>query len=455
MNLKLHDKIVVTIEGYNHRGEGVTRWQGFTLFVPFTIVGEEMEIEITTVKKNYGVGSIQSISKPSPARIIPRCPVFGICGGCQLQHIDYCVQGEIKTQIVVDALSRIAGMKNLSCIQPIILADQPWYYRNKAQIPVAAQNGKMAMGFYQRGTHWIVETPECFIQQQKNNDVIREIRDIIDILKINPYDERSGSGDLRHVVVRHSEAENQTMIVFVTSKRDFAGKGTLFQMVQERIDTLASLYQNVQSGKSNVIMGTETELVYGNEVIQDRIGPFIFNLSPHSFFQVNPEQTEKIYETVMKFADPQENEVIIDAYCGIGTIALYLAQRAGHVHGIEIVPEAIEDAVINADMNRVGNVSFHSGEVEVVLPRLRNEGVVVQTVVVDPPRKGCEPGVIETIDWMDVKKVVYVSCNPATLARDIKDFNRRGYLVESVQPIDQFPNTSHVEMVVLMSRVKG
>ncbi len=446
--------MTVQITGANHRRDGVCRVNGFTVFVPFAIFEEKIEIELTVLKKNYGVGKIVSLVELSPARVEPRCPVFGQCGGCHIQQMNYEAQCVLKEGVVQEAMVRIGGLGDGEIIQSIIPADFPWYYRNKAQVPVGIQHGKTAIGFYQHGSHTIVETPECFIQQEKNNEVLEKMKELIRTFNIRPYNEQTGTGDLRHVIVRHSKFSKETMLILVTREESFHQKKEFMVAIQKEIPEIQSFHHNVNSKKGNRILGDKMMLISGKETIEDSIGPFLFDLSPQSFFQVNPEQTRKIYELVMEYAAPCEDEVIVDAYCGIGTISLYLSQKAKKVYGIEIVPEAVADAQKNAERNGISNAEFILGAVEEVLPELEKRGIHIDTLVVDPPRKGCEESLIQAITSMGIQRVIYVSCNPASLARDIKIFTGDGYRVESVQPVDQFPQTYHVETVVLMSRAK-
>lgn len=445
----------LAIVGLGSGGEGVGKVDGFTLFVDGALPGDEVEVTVADVKRNYATAILKRIVSPAPERVAPRCPAFAECGGCQLQHLDYQAQLRWKRQQVVDALTRIGHLAEIP-VHPCIGPAEPWSYRNKAQFPVGpgVAGATIAAGIYARGTHRIVDIDECLIQQPLNNDIIRAAKRLAMKHRIAPYNELTHTGCLRHILARVGSASGEAMAVFVTNGADFPGGRDLAAELMRELPSVVSVHQNINARRTNVILGEETRLLAGRETITDRIGRFAFEISPRSFFQVNPEQTEVLYRKAVEYAGLTGAETVVDAYCGIGTISLFLAERAKAVHGIEVVPEAIADARVNAARNGIANAQFHQGEAEAALPWLREQGVAPDVIVVDPPRKGCEPGVLDAFAAMGPERIVYVSCNPATLARDLARLAELGYRTVEAQPVDMFPMTSHVECVVLMSMVK-
>lgn len=451
----------LTIVGLGSNGEGVGKADGFTVFVDGALPGDEVEATVTEVKTNYARGALRRVVTPAAERVDPRCPVFAACGGCQLQHLDYAAQLRWKRQQVVDALTRIGHLAGVT-VHPCIGPDSPWHYRNKAQFPVGmarpdsrggAGTPGLVAGIYARGSHRIVEVDECLIQRPLNNDIVRVAKGLVAKHGVQPYDELSHSGCLRHVLARVGSATGEAMAVFVTNGADFPHAAEIAADLMRELPAVVSVHQNINAHRTNVILGEETRLLAGRETITDRIGRFEFAISPRSFFQVNPEQTEVLYGKAVEYAGLTGDETVVDAYCGIGAISLFLAERAQAVHGIEVVPEAIEDARANASRNGIRNAEFHLGEAETVLPWLRDQGVAADVIVADPPRKGCEPVVLDSFAAMGPRRIVYVSCNPATLARDLARLAELGYRTVEVQPVDMFPMTSHVEAIALVMRV--
>lgn len=458
--VRRHQRVRFAVSGLGSGGEGVGKVDGFTVFVDGALPGDEIEAMITEVKRNYAVGALRRVIVAAPERISARCPAFPDCGGCQLQHLDYGAQLRWKRQQVVDALTRIGHLGEVP-VHPCLGPDEPWFYRNKAQFPVGpAQGGgtggaSLVAGMYARGSHRIIDIDECLIQHPLNNAIIRAAKRLAVKYGIAPYDEATHSGCLRHILARVGSASGEAMAVFVTNGPSFPDGRKLAADLMREVPAVVSVHQNINPRRTNVILGEETRLLAGRETITDRIGRFEFAISPRSFFQVNPEQTETLYRKAVAYAELTGRETVIDAYCGIGTISLFLAERARWVHGIEVVPEAIADARANAARNGVANVEFHLGETEGVLPRLRERGARADVIVVDPPRKGCEPAVLDAFAAMRPRRIVYVSCNPATLARDLARLAELGYRTIEAQPVDMFPMTAHVETVVLASSRTG
>mgnify|MGYP002587042903 CR=1 FL=1 len=443
----------ISIVRLGSSGEGVGRYEGFTVFVPFALPGETVRARITLVKKTYATASLVEVLKPSPDRIQPQCPVYDRCGGCQLQHLSY--EGELKEkrQQVRDALERIGHLQGLDVL-PTLGAHTPWHYRNKMQFPVAAAGkGKVAIGCFAAATHEVIDVTDCAIQKEGNNAIVAVVRQWMKDFKIPAYDEDARTGIVRHIMGRVGVHTGEIMVCLVTACDMVPHMKDLVQRLRRDIPGLTSVVQNVNKRHTNVILGPKTKTVYGKGTIHDSIGPLTFHISAQSFFQVNSEQAQRLYETALDFADLKGGETVADVYCGTGTITLFLAQKAKFVRGVEIVPAAIENAKENAKLNGLENTEFFVGKAEEVLPReYKKNGVYADVIVVDPPRKGCDSVCLDTIVKMAPEKVVYVSCDSATLARDVKYLGERGYEVKRVKTVDMFPWSGHVETVVLMSR---
>ncbi|AIQ45013.1 RNA methyltransferase [Paenibacillus sp. FSL R7-0273] len=505
-----NDEVMLDIIGMTHEGEGVGRVDGFTLFVQGALPGEKVQAKVLKTKKQYGYAKLLKLVQSSRDRIAPPCDIYDQCGGCQLQHMDYTAQLAWKRQLVVDNLQRIgklqvAGAPDRGAIagsggaegtaeaaglaegagagagsgdaegaaeaakpageastgageawadgiivRPTLGMDEPWRYRNKAQVPIGVTEGGLVGGFYARGSHRIVDMETCLIQHEHNDDVVAAVKSIGRELGITAYNEETGRGLLRHVVVKKAFRTGEMMLVLVTSGRDIPHLDAWLGSIREQLPDVVSICQNVNPQRTNVIFGNETRVLWGRDVIYDYIGDVQFAISARSFYQVNPAQTEVLYGKTVEYAGLTGNETVIDAYCGIGTISLFLAQHAAKVYGVEIVPEAIEDARGNAKLNNMNNVVFEVGASEDVIPNWKEQGVTPDVIVVDPPRKGCDPRLLDTILAMKPERVVYVSCNPSTLARDLRVLEDGGYKTVEVTPVDMFPHTVHVESVAVL-----
>ena len=441
-----NEYIDVIFEDLTHDGAGVAKVEGYPLFVPNGLPGEKAKIKVIKVNKGYGFGRLMEITEASPYRVEPECPIYKECGGCQLQHMSYEGQLKAKEKQVSGVLQRIGKLENVK-VHPVIGMENPWRYRNKAQVPIGENEGGLIGGFYQQRSHQIIDMKACIIQQEKNDEVVKKVKEICNINGVRAYDEQKHKGELRHIMARYGLKSGEVMVVLVTRTNELTGKKKIIEEIVKRIPGVKSIVQNINSKKTNVIFGDETKVLWGEEVIYDSIGDIKFAISARSFYQVNPEQTKVLYDKALEYADLTGEENVIDAYCGIGTISLFLAQKARKVYGVEIVPEAIEDAKKNAELNGISNVEFAVGEAETVIPEWYENGVVADVLVVDPPRKGCDEKLLQTIINMKPKKVVYVSCNPATLARDLRVLEDGGYQTVEVQPVDMFPQTTHVECV--------
>ena len=446
-----NDRLIVSVEDLTHDGSGVTKVEGYPLFIPGALPDERVEIEVTKTLKKYGFAKLLNVKQASHDRVDPPCHVFPECGGCQLQHLSYEGQLLRKRKTVRDVIDRIAKLPHVP-VHPVKGMENPWRYRNKSQIPFGERDGEVISGFFRSRTHHIVDTDVCIIQSIEADHLMTALKREMDVLGIQAYDEKTHKGMLRHLIVRKGRATNEIMVVFVTRKKKFPQKEAVVELVKHVIPEVTSIIQNVNDKKTNVIFGEETIVLHGKPFIVDSIGDIDFEISARSFYQLNPEQTEVLYGQALEYAQLTGNESVIDAYCGIGTISLFLAQKAKEVYGVEIVPQAIEDAKRNAELNGIDNAYFEAGPAEVVIPNWYAEGKRFDVLVVDPPRKGCDEKLLNTILEYKPKRIVYVSCNPATLARDLRILEDGGYRTQEVQPVDMFPQSSHVECVSLLQR---
>ena len=440
----------IRIERLGTSGEGVGRYENFTVFIPQALPNERVLTVIEEVKKTYARGRIQKILQESPARVTPLCEIYDECGGCQLQHLSYEEQLHAKRAQVVDALTHIGKLPQI-LVNETLRADAPWNYRNKMQFPIGLHKGRLVVGCFAQGSHRIINTENCHIQRSANNELANTVREVAEKLHIPVYNEDTHKGILRHIVGRVGRG-NELMAVIVTATKQLPCAKDFVRLLRERLPHLVSVHQNIQTYRNNVIMGRDTELLWGRPTILDTLGRLNFHISPRSFFQVNTRQAERLYEQALTYADLHGTETVIDAYCGTGTITLFLAQKARKVYGIEIVQPAILDARKNARDNHVKNAEFIVGDATAVMPALYKQGIRPDVVVVDPPRAGCTEIVLRTFANMKPQRIVYVSCNPATLARDLAILKDLGYITQEVQPVDLFPQTSHVENVALLMR---
>ena len=440
----------IQIDRLGTSGEGVGRYDNFTVFVPNALPGETVSVLIEEVKNSYARGCIKQILHESVDRVAPLCELYEECGGCQLQHLSYEAQLRTKCAQVADALIHIGKLSQIPVMETL-RAEEPWNYRNKMQFPIGRNSGKIVIGCFAQGSHRIINTENCHIQRAENNDLANAAREIAEQLHIPVYNEDTHKGVLRHIVGRVGRS-NDLMAVIVTATKQLPRAKDFVRMMRERLPNLVSVHQNIQTYRNNVIMGRDTQLLWGRPTIIDSLGRLNFHISPRSFFQVNTRQAERLYEQALSYADLHGTETVIDAYCGTGTITLFLAQKARKVYGIEIVQPAILDARKNARDNHIKNAEFIVGDATSVMPALYEQGIRPDVVVVDPPRAGCTENVLRTFANMKPQRIVYVSCNPATLARDLAILKGLGYITKKVQPVDLFPQTSHVETVVLLSQ---
>ena len=455
MSYQKNDQVCLEITDMGNGGEGIGRTSdGYTLFVKDAVIGDEIEAKIVKAKKNYGYGRLMRVLRPSPDRVEPRCPKAGPCGGCQLQALSYEKQLEYKQNRVRNHLERIGGFSQIP-MEPIIGMEEPYHYRNKAQFPVGKnKEGRIITGFYAGRTHSIIENRRCYLGVPGNEEILNRVIRWMENCHVDPYDEKNARGLVRHILIRYGFSSKEWMVCLVINGEEVPAKKQLIDALCE-IPGMTSITANVNTRRDNVILGEKILPLWGQTYITDQIGDVSYQISPLSFYQVNPVQTQKLYEKALSYANLQGDETVWDLYCGIGTISLFLAQKARKVYGVEIVPAAIEDARRNAALNGFQNVEFFVGKAEEILPqKYAEKGIYADVIVVDPPRKGCDQTLLNTILKMQPKRVVYVSCDSATLARDLKYLCEKDYRLEKVCPVDQFGMTVHVECVVLMSKVK-
>lgn len=449
--VKLGQQIELTIDGYGHDGEGVGRFRDFTIFVPEVLKDERVLVKISEVKRNFGRGVVSRIIQSASERTTPLCNVANTCGGCQLQHLNYPDQLKQKQQRVIDAVERIGGLRDV-VIHPVLGMNDPWHYRNKGQYPFGIENTAVVMGFYRKGTHRIVPLEECLLQTETTNRIARKLRMLVEKYQVAIYQEQDHGGLLRHVLLKQAAQTKDVMVVFITNGEQFPAAEKIAHELADEFPEIKGVVQNINLTSGNVILGSRTKFILGLDTITDRIGRFKFTIAAESFFQVNSLQTEVLYRKTVEFANLSGVETVLDAYCGVGSLTLFLAEKAKKVYGIEIVAGAVRNANRNAELNEVHNAQFVTGSTEKVLPQLVKSGINFQVGVVDPPRSGCEEAVLKSLAENKVGRIVYVSCNPSTLSRDLKILDGLGYKTVEIQPVDMFPQTYHVECVAKIER---
>ncbi len=451
--MRKDDLITVTIEDLSSEGLGVGHYDGMAFFIKDTVIGDVAEAKIMKLKKTYGYARLTRLITLSPDRIKARCPVARQCGGCQIQAMRYSAQLRFKEAKVRNNLIRIGKFEHPP-MEPIISMEEPFRYRNKAQFPVGmSKDGRIIAGFYAGRTHAIIECEDCLLGVEENRVILDLVLEYMKEYHISPYEELTGKGLVRHVMIRKGFATGEVMVCLIVNGDSLPHVDALVERLRT-IQGMASITLNINREQTNVIMGREIKLLWGQPYIEDTIGSVRFRISPLSFYQVNPLQTEKLYNKALEYAGLTGEETVWDLYCGIGTISLFLAQRAKQVYGVEIVPAAIEDAKANAALNGMTNAEFFVGKAEEVLPeKYEKEGITADVIVVDPPRKGCEESVLATMIQMAPKRIVYVSCDSATLARDLKYLCHHGYELTRCCPTDMFGNSVHVETVCCLYRI--
>jgi 23S rRNA (uracil1939-C5)-methyltransferase len=467
--MKKNDTFQLQITDLGTGGEGIGKQEGMTFFVKGALPGDLIEAGVTKLKKTYGYARIVRILEPSEDRVEPICPVAGKCGGCQMMQMDYRAQLRFKERKVAQDLIRIGGFSPelvAKVMQPIIGMEEPYHFRNKAQYPIQEdEQGNPIAGFYALRSHRVVESDRCYLGVDVNEEILAIVKDYMRANKVSAYDETTGKGLLRHVLIRVGFSSKEVMVCLIINGSTLPAASDLIARLQQ-VEGMTSISVNSNTRRDNVIMGNVTKTLWGSDYITDAIGGVQFQIQPRSFYQVNPVQTEKLYGKALEYANLTGQETVWDLYCGIGTISLFLAQKAKTVYGVEIVPEAIEDAKRNAALNGMDNAHFYVGKAEEVLPEYYEQGSIhgekiaaadeklkaPDVIVVDPPRKGCDEKCLSTMVQMAPKRIVYVSCDPATLARDLKFLCAEGYELQEVTPVDQFGHSLHVESTVLLTR---
>lgn len=454
MEFKKNNTVILRIEDMSQDGLGIGKAEGYALFVKDTVIGDLAKVKILKTKKNYGFARLEELLEASDKRTEPKCLLARPCGGCQLQMMKYEEQLRWKEQKVRSDLQRLGGFQEIP-MEPIQGMENPFRYRNKAQFPIGYdREGKLVAGFYAGRTHTIIPADDCLLGSESNRRILGRILDWMGRYGIAAYREDTGKGLVRHALIRSGFATGEIMVCLVINGKQFPRGKELTESLTQ-IPGMTSITFSSNTRRDNVILGDSYEVLWGQDYITDSIGEIRYQISPLSFYQVNPVQTRRLYRQALEYAGLTGKETVYDLYCGIGTISLFLAQRAGKVFGVEIVPQAVEDARANARLNGITNAEFFAGRAEEIVPRqYREQGIRADVVVVDPPRKGCGEELLETMTAMAPEKIVYVSCDPATLARDLKYLCARGYELKKVRAFDQFPQTVHVECVVLMSKVK-
>ncbi len=449
MMMKKNDDIELTIEDMTSEGSAVGHYNGIAVFVRGAVTGDKLIAHIIKVSKRYAIGIVKEIMKPSPARIISDCDVSERCGGCSFRNMSYEEEIRYKKKRVADAIMRIGHIDTK--INDVVFADRINHYRNKAQYPVSMENGKLAAGFYAFKSHRVIPCTNCILQPEEFSDILNVFLHWADENNITAYDEKTGRGLLRHIYIRKAFATGEVMVCAVINDDSLPNGDRLIDELK-KIREVKSVCYNVNRADTNVILGNTTKVLYGSETITDRLLGKSFVISPESFYQVNHDQCEKLYSKAMEYAMLTGEETVVDLYCGAGTIGLTMADQAKKVFGIEIVPQAIENAKMNAKINEIHNAEFFCGDAFAAAKELGSRGITPDVVILDPPRKGCQRELFDVIGKMSPQRIVYVSCDASTLARDLAVLEDKGYKTLEVTPFDLFPRTPHVECVALLSK---
>ena len=438
--------LTLTAHGYTSEGEGVCRADGFVVFVPGMLKGETARVQLLKVKKTYAYGKITELIEPSPERKPSDCASYPQCGGCRLRHMSYDEELRLKKQLVTDAVERIGGLD--VTVADVVPSPGHIHYRNKAQLPVGTEQGEPAVGFFAARSHRLVSCENCLIQDERTDAASKALVEYMKETGADAYDEKTHRGLIRHLYLRYGT--EKTMVCVVTNGKKLPNPKLLCEKMRNALGEAVTVVQNINCDKTNVVLRKEMIPLFGDGTITDRLCGLEFLISPHSFFQINHAQTEQLYQKALELSGVTERDTVLDLYCGIGTMTLLFAKRAKEVYGIEIVPQAVENARENAKRNGIANAAFFCGDAKEAVVRF--EKTPIDVVVIDPPRMGCSPELIETILHIAPKRIVYVSCNPATLARDMKLFSESGYSGKDVYPYDMFPRTSHVESVTMLQQ---
>lgn len=446
---------IFNIEALGYEGEGIAKIEGYPVFIPGALIGEKVKVIITKVKKNFAYGNLLEILEESDKRRIPDCRSYNVCGGCTAQHLSYEEQLDFKFSRVKDCIRKIGGLDDSIVKYPIGM-ENLYRYRNKVQFPVGMVNGKLSIGFFSEKSHEIIDMDTCLLQDEESEQIIAIIRKWMNDYSIMPA-KNDGKffkkGLIRHIVVRRAFNTNEIMVILVTTNKEIPYIEKLIETLNSKNCAIRSIVQNINDKDTNLVMGEKCITLWGADYICDYIGKYKFNISPLSFFQVNPVQTEVLYNKALEYADLNGDEVVFDAYCGTGTISLFLSQKAKMVYGVEIISQAIDNAKVNAEINNVKNAQFYVGKSEEIIPQLIKDGIIPDVIVVDPPRKGCDSKLLDALGKAKPRRIVYVSCDPSTLARDLKYLESHGYKTQEIQPVDMFPMTKHIENVAFLTKL--
>ena len=446
---------IFNIEALGYEGEGIAKIEGYPVFIPGALIGEKVKVIITKVKKNFAYGNLLEILEESDKRRIPDCRSYNVCGGCTAQHLSYEEQLDFKFSRVKDCIRKIGGLDDSIVKYPIGM-ENVYRYRNKVQFPVGMVNGKLSIGFFSEKSHEIIDMDTCLLQDEESEQIIAIIRKWMNDYSIMPA-KNDGKffkkGLIRHIVVRKAFNTNEIMVILVTTNKEIPYIEKLIETLNSKNCAIRSIVQNINDKDTNLVMGEKCITLWGADYICDYIGKYKFNISPLSFFQVNPVQTEVLYNKALEYADLNGDEVVFDAYCGTGTISLFLSQKAKMVYGVEIIPQAIDNAKVNAEINNVKNAQFYVGKSEEIIPQLIKDGIIPDVIVVDPPRKGCDSKLLDALGKAKPRRIVYVSCDPSTLARDLKYLESHGYKTQEIHPVDMFPMTKHIENVAFLTKL--
>ena len=451
--LQKNDEIELTITGFTAEGSAVGHYNGLAVFVAGGAVGDVLKVHVIKVKKTYAIAKIVQIITPSADRTDANCPVFPRCGGCSFRHITYQAECAHKQQRVQDAFTRLAHLDVQ--VEPICASPVVTGYRNKAQFPVAMENGRLKTGFYAPYSHRVIDCRACALQPPEFAGILRTVSRWAEKYKISAYDEKTGKGLLRHVYIRKAEMTGQLLVTLVVNGNRIFKEKELVAALKKENENIVGVLLNENTENTNVILGEKTTVLDGQGYMEDILCGLRFRISPHAFYQVNRRQAENLYAKAASFALDGKTDLLMDLYCGTGTIGLTMADRFDTVIGVEIVPQAVEDAKINAKLNNITNAEFICGDASKAALELENRSLRPDCVLVDPPRKGCDAALLHTVVRMQPDRIVYVSCDPATLARDCAILHENGYKVKNVAPFDMFPRCAHVETVVCLSREKA
>ena len=451
---KKNEEYTVEITAVSSDGNGICRIDGYTVFVPQTVTGDVARILIVKANKGYGYGKLLEVLKPSPDRTEPVCKFYKRCGGCQLMHMNYACQLDVKRDIIESAMQRIGGFDGFS-LSDMCGMDEPYRYRNKMIFPIGEdKNGEVVCGFYAQRSHDIMPLDDCLTGGEFNAQVLTAVKSYMRENNVIAYDEKSHSGLIRRVFTRVSHKYGSIMVVISANGKSLPNKDDLIARLRKVSDKITGIILNINTKKTNLVLGDEIITLWGNDTITDNLLGLDFEISPHSFYQINPVMTEKLYSKALEYASLTGSENVMDIYCGIGTISLCASKQAKHVTGVEIVEKAIEDARKNAKANGINNATFYASSAEDIVPELIEKGERPDVVILDPPRKGSDEKTLSAIIEAQPKRIVYVSCNPATLARDARFLSDNGYSIDSASGFDLFPNTVHVETVALFSKIE-